>query len=183
MEIMRNAECGMRNERKGSGFGVQDSRWGIANCKLEAIKNCKLQSDNGRWKGRNRKRFHSSFILYPSSLISHPHPSRRGLSLMEVLISIFVLVDRAFRRGGFDTAGPDGAVGNSQGRSLRGLRPGRFARNPSRPHASTSATGIGRLDPTITGNCWGYLILHYSYLILFPMISQQSADAPTPCRL
>jgi prepilin-type N-terminal cleavage/methylation domain-containing protein len=72
METRQKAECRMRNELKGSGFGVQGS--GIS----------------GQWAvGGEQCILSSSFIPHPSSFKSHP--SRRGLSLMEVLISIFVL--------------------------------------------------------------------------------------------
>jgi hypothetical protein len=89
MEIMRNAECRMQNEQNGSGFGDQGSE-----------KTGHRAVGNGQWAlGRpediqERETasgfiHHSSFIIHNSSLI--PHPSRRGISLMEVLISIFVL--------------------------------------------------------------------------------------------
>ena len=91
---------------KMSRFKVQDSvvqeSWQgtIANCKLQ-IANCKLrqlavgsgQCETASGFQRNSSFtfiiHHSSFILHPSSFI--PRPSRAGLSLMEVLLSIFVL--------------------------------------------------------------------------------------------
>jgi|GEM_PF-2399351 hypothetical protein len=65
MKIMQNAECRMQNEQKGSGFRVRGS------------------GKSGQWAVGGGQCIHpSSFIL---------HPSRHGISLMEVLISIFVL--------------------------------------------------------------------------------------------
>ena len=75
---------GQRSEvrEQGSGFRVRGLGESIANWKLQNA-NCKLRTD-------------SSFILHPSSFINHSssfrhRPARRGLSLMEVLIAIFVL--------------------------------------------------------------------------------------------
>ncbi len=69
----------MQNEQKGSGFGIQGS--GIS----------------GQWAVGGGQCIHpSSFIPHPSSFNAHPSSfihrrSRRGITLMEVLISIFVL--------------------------------------------------------------------------------------------
>ena len=71
---------------QGSGFRVRGS-----NCKLQ-IANCKFQG--------SVTIHHSSSIIHhlpspshPSSFIL-PYPSRRGFSLIEVLVSIFVLSHR-----------------------------------------------------------------------------------------
>ncbi len=97
---MQNAKCGMRNEQQGSGFGVQGSQTKIVNFELQIV-SCKLPRERPSPlaplpKGEGMNTHPSSFILHPSSLIPHPssltlHPFRRGITLMEVLISIFVL--------------------------------------------------------------------------------------------
>jgi hypothetical protein len=114
-KVDMNRDSGFRGQ--ASGFKVQAAASGrrepaeglnsIANCKLQN-ENCKLRTAtpsplNPLPKGEgtmceNASGFvqnspfiihHSSFSLHPSSFIFYP--LRRGISLMEVLISIFVL--------------------------------------------------------------------------------------------
>ena len=166
---MQNAEWRMENEQRfrvqGSGQILRSGRYhkaatvGRANSIANwQIANCKLQiADRRHEQWAVAKRQAVSIILHPSSFILHPssHPSRRGISLMEVLISIFVLSIGLLGVAALIPLGQIGLVGNGQGRSVRGLRPGRFARNPSQPHARLPLLVLDA-EPDNIGNYWGY---------------------------
>jgi prepilin-type N-terminal cleavage/methylation domain-containing protein len=85
---------------QGSAFGAWDLDRSIANCKLWMARPSpltplpKVEGTISRGHRETASGFlhPSSFILHPSSYIAHPSSFRRGVTLVEMLIVIFIIV-------------------------------------------------------------------------------------------